>query len=259
MSMPALTAQRTNHTLSRTVLIMVLIGLVLAHAPIWLFIFVGLAYATIMVAMSFRIGSQFFHPTVCRLPAQPNNKTVALTFDDGPHPIFTPRILDVLKAHECHATFFCTGKAAAAHPQLVQRIIDEGHGIGIHSFSHHLNTLIPFAPIAQNDYENARCALESITGQTVSLFRPPWGVIHPWTSKVIDQLNLTVVGWSLRTFDFVKGRDAIVKKLQRAQPGDIVLLHDTKLATLQALEQWLPHAQEQSLELVKLNQAMLHE
>ena len=101
---------------------------------------------------------------------------VALTFDDGPHPEFTPRILDVLSAHHAHATFFAVGECARRYPEIVKRIVHEGHSLGSHTDTHCDLARIPSQQALQ-ECGRGRETLEQISGGSVIYLRPPWGRI----------------------------------------------------------------------------------
>jgi peptidoglycan/xylan/chitin deacetylase (PgdA/CDA1 family) len=173
---------------------------------------------------------------VTRLP--PRNRVLALTFDDGPHPVHTPRLLDLLRAQNARATFFLVGQAAEQHPRIVQRIVEEGHELGNHSFRH-----VKFAamPAAQqwSEIMQTNQLLHRHDGRSVRWFRPPQGTLTP---RMLLRLMLgkqPIAMWSYDSLDYQRrGVDAIVQRFQ-ARPvndGDVVLLHDDDGETIAALE-----------------------
>ncbi|MCZ2818541.1 LysM peptidoglycan-binding domain-containing protein [Modestobacter sp. VKM Ac-2984] len=129
-------------------------------------------------------------------------RTVALTFDDGPLPQNTPDVLDVLRANGVKATFFVRGDQAAAHPDLVQRIVDEGHAIGNHTWSHpDLSQLTPAARTAQ--IERATQTVVDAVGTEPCFFRGPFGIHHdPAIAGLAWERGMTVADWSLDTRDW---------------------------------------------------------
>lgn len=154
---------------------------------------------------------------------------VALSFDDGPHPVHTRRILEALDARGAKASFFVIGEKAAAQPELLREIAARGHEIALHSWSHdrHLYLRDPVA-IAR---ELARSVevVEAATGQRPRLFRPPIGFSTPRTRAAVELLGLRVAGWSVRAFDGVASASsaAVAARVsRRLAPGAIVLLHD---------------------------------
>lgn len=155
-----------------------------------------------------------------------NAKTVALTFDDGPHEPNTAKVLDVLKKHDVKAAFFIIGKHIKGHEALMQRLVAEGHQIGNHSFSHHnLFDLWSTKKITQ-DVQQCQNLIEQY--QSANLFRPPYGVTTPNIRRALKTLNLRSIGWNIRSYDTSAGsisqvKDRIMKQLK---PGAIILLHD---------------------------------
>jgi peptidoglycan/xylan/chitin deacetylase (PgdA/CDA1 family) len=151
---------------------------------------------------------------------------VALTFDDGPDPESTPRVLDVLAAEGVRATFFCVGARARQHPELVHRILAEGHALGSHSDSHAV-TGLPAAATMQ-DYATGRGAVEAVAGRPVTLFRPPHGRLDLRTAWALRRSGLRTRLWTVDPGDYVPGTTAeiVVRTVGSAGEGDVVLLHD---------------------------------
>jgi peptidoglycan-N-acetylglucosamine deacetylase len=174
---------------------------------------------------------------------------MALTFDDGPNPAITPKLLDLLERHGVRATFFLIGGHVRAFPSLAKEIAKRGHTIGNHTDSHPALTFLPPRRIAE---ELDRCddALEAATGARPRWMRPPYGFRGPQLAGVVRRRGCAgVVMWSVWAWDW-KPRDAagVIRHLRRARGGDIVLLHDgdpcvpdaDRRHTLAALEHWLP-------------------
>ena len=173
------------------------------------------------------IGSGVYVKAACR--AVTDEKVVALTFDDAPDPIQTPRVLEVLRQHPVQAAFFCIGNRAEAHPDVVRQIVAEGHLIGNHSYSHSNRFPLFSRRKMQLDMERCDAALAQCTpaGNAMKLFRPPFGVTNPTVAAAVKSLGYTVIGWSVRSFDTVRDPDAAFKRIcNRIRPGSIVLLHD---------------------------------
>lgn len=174
---------------------------------------------------SYSIRSGVYIKTLNRNPLK--GKTIALTFDDGPDPIQTPKILDILKEHKIKACFFCIGHKIKGNEELIKRIINEGHIIGNHSFSHSAFFPLHSANWIKNDLKSCQTLLESATGENSKLFRPPFGVTNPMIAKAVKQLGYITIGWSIRSLDSCKNKDATFKRFKRhLNKGDIVLLHD---------------------------------
>jgi peptidoglycan/xylan/chitin deacetylase (PgdA/CDA1 family) len=184
----------------------------------------GFAYASLWPA------SQLFGPA---LIAPPCPGELALTFDDGPNPIWTPRLLEVLSRRGVRATFFLVGSYAQAEPSLVRQIAAAGHLIGNHSWSH-LNLALAPAHRIEEQITRTTQTLEEITGAPVLFFRPPYGARRPATLSIARRLGLTPVLWNAMTSDWKNpSANAISLKLQgkidrlyrQAQAANIVL-HD---------------------------------
>ena len=131
----------------------------------------------------------------------PNVRAVYLTFDDGPDPIQTPKVLKVLKEYQATACFFCIGHKIKGNEALLKSMVTEGHLIGNHSYSH--SGLFPLYGLSKmkKDLQTCQCELERVTSQPVTLFRPPFGVTNPTIAKAVRQLGYTSIGWSIRTLD----------------------------------------------------------
>jgi peptidoglycan-N-acetylglucosamine deacetylase len=189
----------------------------------------GLAYGGFTYA-SLSPGSRLFG-TGLTAPARPDE--IALTFDDGPNPKWTPLLLDTLAAHDVRATFFLMGSAASAQPDLVRRIAAGGHLIGDHTWTHP-NLARSSASRIQSELSRTKDFLEQITGSPVKFFRPPFGARRPAVFRIARELGLQVVlwnamttDWSLPSADRIAGNLArkIVGHRQRGRATNIVL-HD---------------------------------
>jgi len=154
---------------------------------------------------------------------------VALTFDDGPDPRWTPRVLDLLAERGVQATFFLVGRKAEDHPDIVRRILERGHSVGLHSYAHDRLFALRGERRLREDLERGIAVLEAITGRRPRLFRPPIGHTNPAIARVVDDLDLVVVGWTISGRDGVaRARvDAVAARVRRdLRDGVIVLLHD---------------------------------
>jgi uncharacterized protein (TIRG00374 family) len=152
---------------------------------------------------------------------------LALTFDDGPSPDTTPRILDALRAAGAHATFFVLGKHATQHPELLARIVSEGHEVASHGWAHEL--LIFARPSTfRRELERTAALLVSHGVPQPRYFRAPHGFRGPLSSRVASRAGYQIVGWSAGVFDTaLPGPEVIVERSVRAlHPGAILLLHD---------------------------------
>lgn len=194
----------------------------------WALAAMGASHA-LALAHSFSASSNFLGPVIARLPpAAAARGEIALTFDDGPDPVVTPRVLDLLDALQARGTFFCIAGEARRFPALAREIVERGHNVENHSFAH--STLLGFyGPRAMmREIGDAQSAIADVTGVLPLFFRPPFGVRTPFTEPALARLGLRCVGWNLRSYDTVdmNGKRVAQRVLCRMKAGSIVLLHD---------------------------------
>lgn len=183
-------------------------------------------------------------------------KKVAITFDDGPHEKFTPEVLQVLKKYQAKATFFCIGKQIEKSPNIIERIIKEGHTIGNHSYSHSkFNGFFSTKKVTE-EIEATNDLVESIIGKKMNLFRPPFGVTNSAIAKAVRNTKHKVIGWNIRPFDTVqKNEQIVINKIKKGiSPGAVILLHDTNHRTPIVLEQLLVFLQEKGYKTTTINE-----
>ncbi|MBM3463224.1 MAG: polysaccharide deacetylase family protein [Armatimonadetes bacterium] len=154
-------------------------------------------------------------------------RAVALTFDDGPSPDWTPRVLDVLKKNQVKGTFFMVGKSVEQHPDLVRRIVAEGHVVGSHSFSHRCMPLLDQKSL-EEEIDRAAEAIEKVTGQKPRYFRPPWGMYNRAVLDALRKRGYLTVLWTRSSQDWRNPGADVVHALSTQNPelGEIVLFHD---------------------------------
>lgn len=153
---------------------------------------------------------------------------VALTFDDGPDPVATPRLLDILAAHDARATFFMLGIAAERYPEIVRAVARGGHAIGNHSWDH---PSFPLLRGAERRTQIRRCA-RTLRAQGMRLLRPPFGQ-QDFASRIdAFVLGYRVIAWNVVVHDWLdRGADRMTRDLlDQIRPGSIVLLHDGLVA-----------------------------
>lgn len=165
-----------------------------------------------------------------------------LTFDDGPEPAHTPRLLDLLAAHQVHATFFLIGEKVERHPALVERIVAEGHRLGNHSYSHY-----SFRPMSLEkklyEINHTDELLYPFDGQRHHPMRPPRGDMAPSLLWYFATRRRLLVHWSYDSLDYQEAsEEALLARLRTTppQPGDIVLMHDDSDKAANALRTVLP-------------------
>ncbi len=195
--------------------------------PLALAIVLVVAYVGFFLAGVFVLRLRVFADAIVTGPD--DARGVALTFDDGPHPEHTKKVLDVLDARGVKATFFVIGRKAEAHPEVVREILARGHSVGVHGYAHDRLFALRGSRRVKNDLERSIQLLEKITGKRPTLFRPPIGHTNPTIARVAEQLGLVVVGWSVRARDGIAGATPakVVGRLAGGiADGAIVLLHD---------------------------------
>lgn len=160
---------------------------------------------------------------VAHVSVKPTNRVVALTFDDGPWPVYTSKTLDVLKAENVHATFFMIGRNIRNYPALAKRVVAEGHAVGNHTWNH------PARPRgARSEIVRTDAIFKKTLGITPTLFRPPYGKLRNGLADVAKQQGKAVVLWSADSSDWNRGTKSSIyaNSLLHIRPGSIILLHD---------------------------------
>lgn len=171
--------------------------------------------------------SRMLGPNLSRLPERCARRgQVALTFDDGPDPDTTPRVLDLLDAHQARASFFVIGRRAARHPALVRDILRRGHSVENHTHSHPPHFAALGLGAQRREIRQAQDAIRE-AGGAPRFFRPPAGLQSPLLAPALAGLGLRHASWTWRGADGVIGDPArVLRRLRGAGAGDIVLLHD---------------------------------
>ncbi|APO47322.1 polysaccharide deacetylase family protein [Paenibacillus sp. FSL K6-1122] len=190
----------------------------------------------------------------------------ALTFDDGPDPHYTPRLLDLLRQHQAKATFFVVGEHAASHPELIQRIHEEGHLIGIHNYIHKTNWLMRPRTV-RDQIQRTGQIIHEVTGVKTCYYRPPWGIMNLF--DFFSKKERKIVLWSSMFEDWrsrVGAQRLTERMLKELRGGEVMLLHDrgTTLGAdahapeqmLQALEVVLQEAERLGLQSVRVDTLM---
>lgn len=210
--------------------------------------------------------SRLLGPNMTRLPASAASRgEVALTFDDGPDPEITPRVLDLLDQYDAQASFFCVANKVAAYPELTREIIKRGHSVENHTESHP-HTFALFGPSAlQHEINSAQTTIQAIIGVAPKFFRAPMGFRSPFLAPMVERAGLRYVTWTRRGMDtFAKDPEPVLKRLQEClAAGDILLLHDGRSIEsrsrtpiiLDVLPQLLEHMRTHKLRSVSLPSA----
>ncbi|GAB3126657.1 polysaccharide deacetylase family protein [Streptomyces calidiresistens] len=188
------------------------------------------------------------------LPAN-GARRIALTFDDGPHPEWTPRILETLRRYRTPATFFVIGENVRAHPDLLREVAADGHLIANHSWSHPRLDHLPRSRVRE-ELERTCDLLAGVLGAPPHWARAPYGAWHPPSLEVCAELGMEPLGWSIDTEDWTRpGSSAISRAvLDGAHPGGIVLAHDgggDRSQSASALDHYLPRLLDRGWTMVR--------
>jgi peptidoglycan-N-acetylglucosamine deacetylase len=185
-----------------------------------------------------------------------NGPYIAMTFDDGPSPETTPRLLDILKQRNIKATFFMIGQNAQRNPEIVKRILAEGHEIGNHSWTHPQLSKLSDQRVT-DEITKTQDAIKDASGYTPVLFRPPYGAItsrqKDWIEK---QFGLSIIMWSVDPFDWKRPGASVIEQriLAGARPGSIILSHDIHKQTVDAMPATLDALAQKGFKFVTVSQ-----
>lgn len=239
---------------------------------------VALAAAGAAAYASFHPRSELFGP---HIHATNSARKLAITFDDGPNPSITPKLLDLLAKYGAHATFFLIGRYLRGLPDLAREIVAGGHAIGNHTEAHP-NLALAAPSRIRREVEACRTAISEQLGFEPRWFRPPFGLRNPWVIPAVNRLGMRAVMWTLLPGDWrAPSAEWLIPRMQpianrvaalsdgrgnfrEGSTGDILCLHDgyhkhqngNRRATLAAMEYWLPRWRDLGLEFVTIDQAV---
>ncbi|WP_026689740.1 polysaccharide deacetylase family protein [Alteribacter aurantiacus] len=204
------------------------------------------------------------YPDLVFLKGPDNVNRVALTFDDGPDPEFTPQILDVLKEYNVPGTFFLMGARATAYPDLVRRVAEEGHEVGNHTYWHPDLVEEADVDILVEEVNRTEDRLAEILGFRTSLFRAPYGFLYEELVEELGNLNYNVIAWDVDSLDWQKITEEEIANnvLSQVQPGSIILMHDgggpgaDRTETVDSLRIIIPDLLEQGFEFVPVSELL---
>nr|WP_307470824.1 polysaccharide deacetylase family protein [Cytobacillus purgationiresistens] len=193
-----------------------------------------------------------------------NKKVISITFDDGPDPIYTPEILDLLAQYNAKATFFVSGNKAEEHPDILKRIAKEGHEIGNHTYNHIYNASISEKTLSA-ELDSTNNLIEKVTGYRPVLYRPVGGLYNDSIINTAVKKDYLVIMWSWHQdpMDWSNpGSKKIVNHvISNVRPGDIVLLHDSggdRTQTISALKSILEHLKKHQYTVVTVSDLIVH-
>lgn len=190
-----------------------------------------------------------------------DKKLVALTFDDGPHPYFTPMLLEVLSQERAPATFFLLGRQVEKYPRIAARIVREGHELGNHGYSHRAMRFLSWKDIYREIRKTERLVAYHV-GVKTTLFRPPYGEIVPMIVNVNRYAGYKLIRWSIDPKDWDQSRNAATiaeHVLTAVKPGDVLLFHDggrNQEEAIQAVRQIIRVLKKQGYQFVTVSQLL---
>ena len=226
---------------------------------LWLIFYFLTIYAFIPGFISRAFGFRAFRRGLAK-------RELALTFDDGPDPVYTPRLLDALKRYDAKATFFVVGSHAEQNPELIRRMHEEGHAIGIHNYVHRSNWIMSPWTVKRHILRTSEI-IEGITGTKPLYYRPPWGIVNVFDFAQLRTMNIVL--WTKMFGDWKKkvGTDNLYRKMrENLYPGQVFLLHDrgdtfgadeeAPAHTIAAVERILEDGRELELKFVTVEELM---
>ncbi len=195
-------------------------------------------------------------PTPTPSPA-PGAGTIYVTFDDGPHPTWTPAILNTLAAHGARATFFVVGQQAVHYPRLLQSAVSAGHTIGNHSYTHRDLTQLSAGAVS-HEIEQTQSAIANATGRTSTCFRPPYGRTNAVVANEVGARGMSMVMWGIDSGDWTQPAAQTMADhvVRNARNGSVVLMHDgggNRAQTVAALDIILTQLRSQGYTFAALN------
>lgn len=222
----------------------------------WYYGILFFVYVSIQTYGTMLVHAQFYVPIKCKSSNESNG--VALTFDDGPLPHLTRRLLDILKEHHAKAAFFCIGYRVEKHPEILKAIHQDGHVIGNHTYLHGKYFDLQSAKKMSEELQKTDLIINNAIGVKPNFFRPPYGVTNPNLAKAIKRGGYVTMGWSVRSFDTItKDENKLFNRItKKLRGGDVILLHDYCESTISILPRLLKHIDEIGLKVVRLDELL---
>lgn len=219
------------------------------------FIVLCLIFLSNLVYFSANICSQVYIKTLCK--ANTNNKSIAITFDDGPNSNITPELLKTLDLYNVKAAFFCVGKQIENNPELLKELNQKGHIVGNHTWSHDKWFDLFSSKKMKIEIEKTNNLIFEIINKKVKLFRPPYGVTNPNVKKAIKNYDFHTIGWSIRSLDTIYNTKKTLKRIKKnLSPGDIILFHDKHEHVIEILKLFFEYCEKEEYEIVRLDKLL---
>ncbi|NKQ39256.1 MAG: polysaccharide deacetylase family protein [Methanosarcinales archaeon] len=219
----------------------------------WLILFVFI-WLVLTIIGSFHIRWNYFLKANHK-NYQVDKNVIALTFDDGPNPEYTLKVLALLKKYNAKATFFCIGKNVESNPEILKEIVKEGHLIGNHSYNHQNSFGFLSTKKVMVELEKTKEIVKNTVNLEINFFRPPFGVTNPNIAKAVKKLDLNTFGWSVRPYDTVAKDVEITyqKIISKIKKGDVLLMHDSNELSVVVLEKVLTYFDENNFRTITLD------
>jgi peptidoglycan/xylan/chitin deacetylase (PgdA/CDA1 family) len=240
--------------------LIILVGLFLydlnATVSIWWYALLIIVYLNILAYGAWVLSAQFFLPV--KFQGDVESRKIAITFDDGPIPVMTDKVLEILQSHKVPAAFFCIGNRVDDYPALTKRIHESGHLIGNHSYWHGAMFDLQSPEKIAQELADTDTAIEKVIGKKPNFFRPPYGVSNPMVAKAVEKGGYKTIGWSVRSFDTVtKDGQALMRRITKSlKGGDIILFHDYSKATIEMLPAFFAHVTKLGLKIVRVDELL---
>jgi peptidoglycan/xylan/chitin deacetylase (PgdA/CDA1 family) len=245
----------SKHQWSNIAFGLLTLAVIIAHfywnVSLWFWIIIAAVWLIFVIYGSFAIRANYHLQAQSKLNTQ--EKIVALTFDDGPT-TFTTSILDLLKKEKAKATFFCIGQQIEKHPEIFKRIIEEGHAVGNHTYTHQKNMGFKSKKELVEEIHKTNEIIKHFGSISTQLFRPPFGVTNPNFRKATAHTKMRVIGWSIRSLDTLKqDEETILNRITtKLSKGSIILMHDTSQKTVHAVARLLEFIKENGYKTIAL-------
>jgi peptidoglycan/xylan/chitin deacetylase (PgdA/CDA1 family) len=223
----------------------------------WTYILLGAFWLALTIIGSFHIRWNYHLPAL-HCNKKVHNKLVAITFDDGPHPSFTPKVLELLQKYNAKASFFCVGHQVHQFGEIVNKIVANGHTVGNHTYSHSNKFGFFGTQKVILELQRTNMAIKETTGLDPKFYRPAFGVTNPSIGRAVKKLQLNTIGWNIRSLDTTKrSKKTVLERItNKIKKGDIILLHDSSDKTVEVLEQLLLFLQRNEIQSVTVDQLL---
>jgi len=247
--------QASNIGFLISIIIIIVLDYFYGHLALLLAVPLVAFYVSLIVMGSASIRFNFYLKSLKR--GYTKQKLVSLTFDDGPDPETTTKILDILNKYNMPASFFCVGNKIEKDAEIVREVFAGGHIIGNHSYSHSKIFDLRSTGNMIKEIEKTSEIIYETIGKKPMLFRPPFGVTNPLLAKAIKKTGVISMGWSLRSWDTNGRVGRVVNRLKRkVHPGDVILFHDNRPNTVKILIRFLPYLIEKGYQVIPLDELL---